>query len=95
MKLNDRIEIDCKFNDKLEIHWLDIVDDPRWLTYEEAMSVPIEVYCKSVGYFFHQDETFVWLSSTIGRKKKAERSRVIIPKGTITEYKILQVRRKK
>ena len=84
-----------KLNDRIEIHWTDVVEDPRWMTPEEAGQVPPESQCRTIGYFLKESEDAIWISSMIGPRKASSRSSIFIPKGMITKMRILQVRRKK
>ena len=86
-----------KKNQRLEIEWLDVHTNATWLSEAEARSVPPEVYCKTIGYFLQEDDTFIWLSSMVStRQRKGERDRIIIPKGMITKTrKLTPLRRTK
>ena len=84
-----------KLNERLIINWLDVVHNSSWMSYEEAIKVPPEVYCKTIGHFLSQDETFIWLSSSIGRKRKGEVDQIIIPKGMIQKIRRLAIKKEK
>jgi len=87
--------MEYKFNERLEVEWLDVVDDPDWVEFKEAGKIPAETYCRSIGYFLKQNDRFLWISPTIGRKRKGSRSVIIIPKGTIQKVRSLAVKRTK
>ena len=84
-----------KLNERIEIEWLDIVDDSSWVEYTDAVKVPTDVYCKSVGYFLKENDQFIWLSPTIGRNRRGSRSFIIIPKGTVQKIRKLVIKRKR
>ena len=88
-------EMAYKFNERIEIEWLDVVEDPSWMTMEEATKVPTDVYCRAIGYFLKEDDNFIWISTTIGRRRKSTRSRTIIPKGMIQKIRRLSVKKEK
>ena len=80
-----------KKNQRLEIEWLDVVDNSEWQSEEEACKVDSETYCKTIGYFLKETELFIWLSWSISaRKRKGERSTSMIPKGVITKIRELK-----
>lgn len=84
-----------KLNERLEVLWLDVVEDSSWVSYEDACKVPSAVHCRTVGYFLKQDDIFIWISSTIGRNRKGERSSTIIPKGMIQKIRRLGIKKEK
>ncbi len=84
-----------KLNERLEVLWLDVVEDSSWVEFEEACKVPTEVYCKTIGYYLADDELFIWISSTIGRKRKGLRSSTTIPKGMIQKIRRLGIKKEK
>ena len=70
---------------KLEVEWLDTVEDSSWQSDEKARERP-DADCLSVGYFLKKDKEFLYLSSTV---TKGERSSLAIPTGTIKDIYIL------
>lgn len=73
-----------KFNQKLEVFWMDIVEDPAWIDAEEMDKRP-EADCMTLGYYHHHDKEFLYLSHTVSGK---ERSKTTIPLGTIKKILI-------
>ena len=57
-------------NERLEIDWLDVVDDPNWRDESDTGKIPSEAYSRSVGYFFKEDNVAIWLSPSINHRKK-------------------------
>ena len=89
------MEYNFKRNDRIEIDWLDIVDDPEWSDDTPDMKIPSEAYSRSIGYFYKQSHLAIWLSASINhRKKKGQRSTQFIPKGTIQKIRKLVIQRK-
>lgn len=76
-----------KLNDKVEVRWLDIVADSRWLDYDDAKTMPATV-CSTVGYFCNISDGCLRLSCSIN--EDGQRDLVIIPVGTI--YKISRLK---
>ncbi|MCK5017560.1 MAG: hypothetical protein KAS32_10875 [Candidatus Peribacteraceae bacterium] len=84
-----------KKNERLEVDWLDVVDDPAWMDESKETKIPPESYCRSMGYFYKQDDVGLWLSPSINhRKSRGQRSTVFIPKGMITKIRKLAIKRK-
>jgi len=84
-----------KRNERLEIDWLDVVDDPAWTDDSKETKIPPEAYCRSIGYFYKEDDIGIWLSPSINhRKKRGQRSTTFIPKGMIQKIRRLQIKRK-
>ena len=73
-------------NQRLEVTWVDIVQDPEWL---EEKSIDDEVCptCSTVGYFYKQTNDFLYLSSTISG---SQRDITIIPVGCVKKIRSLR-----
>ncbi len=85
-----------KKNTRIEVEWDDTLEDPSWMTEEEAGKIPSELHVKTAGYFLKEDDKYLWLSSMISAKRRrGNRSSTIIPKGTITKIRILKPERRK
>ena len=80
-------------NDLIEIEWVDAHDTSDWLTEEEAKKRPPEIDCKSVGYYLRRDKELIYISSSIGKMKKGERDRKVIPRGMIKRIRKLYRRK--
>lgn len=80
-------------NDLIEIEWIDAYDNPAWLSEAEARKEPPEVHSKSVGYYLRRTKDLIFISASIGKTKKCDRDRRVIPRGTIK--KITRLYRRK
>ena len=74
-----------KFNDLLEVTWLDITDNNTWLTPYTAMRTSA-CLCKSLGYFLNRDEEVLRISATI-QVEDGDRGVITIPWGCIKSIK--------
>ena len=74
-----------KYNEIIEIDWLDIVDENSWLKPEKALRFPA-CPCRSVGYFLNRDEIVLRVSSTI-QTKDADRGVLVIPWGCVQKIR--------
>ena len=68
-----------KLNQRLEIEWLDVVQDPEWQT-QETMGQEPDCICFTAGYYYKHDKQYLWLSHTISGK---DRDKTTIPIGSI------------
>ena len=73
-----------KFNQKLEVFWIDTVEDSAW-TGTNGMKKRPDADCMTLGYYHHHDKEFLYLSHTVSGK---DRSKTTIPLGTIKKVKI-------
>ena len=78
-----------KFNDKVEIHWIDTVSDTRWLVVEDATRRFRRTDCYTIGYFTKQDKEFIWVSHSIGKYDGSTRDVTMIPQGCIKKIRKL------
>jgi len=74
-------------NQIIEIYWVDIQHENKWLKEEEAQKFPLPE-CYTVGYFLNQDEDVVRISPFLGIDK--ERDVAIFPRGVIKEIKVIR-----
>lgn len=75
-------------NDLIEIKWVDIVTESKWLSEQKAAEF-LPVPCKCVGYFLNETEDVIRLSHTIGLEEKGERDITVIPKGVVKNIRRL------
>ena len=68
-----------KRNKRIEVFWLDTVQDPRWQSESEVNKEP-DALCCTLGYYHHHDKRFLYMSHTIASK---ERDKTTIPLGCI------------
>lgn len=73
-------------NSRLEILWVDTVEDPNWLSTQKAGERP-KADCKTLGYFLKTDKEFIYISGTVSN---GERNVQTIPIGAIKDIKILR-----
>jgi hypothetical protein len=73
-----------KFNERLLVEWVDMVEDPKWTSESEMMERP-EADCATLGFFHHVDKEFLYLSNTVSGP---DRTKSTIPLGTITKIRI-------
>ena len=73
-------------NQRIEVDWVDIVQDPEWL---EEKSIDDEEcpLCSSVGYYYKHTKDFLYLSSTISG---SQRDITIIPRGCVKKIRSLR-----
>lgn len=83
-----------RLNDRLEIEFSDPCHDVEWKAFEKVIKSPPDAKCKVIGYYYGEDEKFVYLSSMITRtQKKGERDKIAIPKGIVEKIRILKPER--
>ena len=82
-----------QLNQRLEVEFDDIHVDSSWLEYEDAMKVPTGTKCRCVGYYLTENDNFLIMSSMIDNRKKGNRDRHTIPKGTIRKIRKLKIER--
>ena len=83
-----------KKNDRLEIDWLDVVDENSWMDSNMHTHTPPEAYCRSIGYFYKESDIGIWISPSINHlKQDGQRSEVFIPKGMIQKIKRLRLKK--
>jgi hypothetical protein len=75
-----------KLNQILEVIWLDIVEDPSWLSEEAAGKRP-KCECSTVGYYLKHDKEFLYVSGSIMEK---DRNVTTIPLGVIKKVSVLR-----
>ena len=75
-----------KFNQILEVLWVDIVEDSAWLSEEQAGKKP-KCECSTVGYYLKHDDEFLYISGSVLNK---ERNITTIPLGVIHKCTILR-----
>ena len=68
-----------KRNQKLEVFWLDTVQDPKWQT-KESMEKEPDALCTTIGYYYKHDKQYVYLSHTLSGH---DRDKTTIPLGAI------------
>lgn len=68
-----------KLNQRLEVCWLDTVQDPKWQTQEQMEKEP-DSLCVTLGYYYKHDKQYLYLSHTISGK---DRDKTTIPLGVI------------
>lgn len=73
-----------KFNQKLEVQWIDMVEDPAW-TGANGMEKRPDADCMTLGYYYGHSKEFLFISHTISGK---ERSKTSIPLGVIKKIRI-------
>lgn len=76
-----------KYNDIVEIIWLDAVSDSSW-RHEEKVERDVPVVCYSVGYFVVQNKTAIVVSPDWNNSK--ERSSTLVPLGMIKKIRKLK-----
>ena len=79
----------CKVGTIVQVHWLDIVQDPAWMSMEAACKKPDDDKVITVGYFNKIDKTYLYLSTTVMTDR---RDRMTIPLGCITKIEYLGVK---
>ena len=68
-----------KRNQRIEVYWLDTIQDPKWQSEHEMEKEP-DALCATIGYYYKHDKQFLYLSHTISGK---DRDKTTIPLGTI------------
>jgi len=63
------------------VYWIDIHQDPRWKSNEEAEKRP-EIDCATVGFFTKKDKEAIYLSHTVSA---SERDQTVIPLGVVSK----------
>ena len=77
-----------KFGDRVTITWTDACTMDGWKSVSEAIKIPDEVFCKTLGYFLNQTKDFITIAHTIGLSSKNDVTGVLhIPKAWITKIK--------
>jgi len=75
-----------KQNQRIEVLWLDTVQDSRWQSKEQMDSSP-EGLCATIGYYYKHDKEYLYMSHTISGK---DRDKTAIPLGTIKKVRIVK-----
>ena len=70
-------------NDKIEVVWKDIVSASQWLTEAQRENIN-PALCRTMGYFFNEDESCVRISPTIN-ETDGDGDIIAIVKGCIVE----------
>jgi hypothetical protein len=68
-----------KKNQRLEVYWLDTVQDPKWQT-KEGMEKEPDALCLTIGYYYKHDKQYLYISHTISGR---DRDKTTIPLGAI------------
>jgi len=76
-----------KFNDIVEVIWLDATSDSGWRN-EEKVKKDAPAVCHSVGYFSSQSQTALIISPD--RNSLKDRSSVVIPLGMLKKVRKLK-----
>ena len=80
-----------KLNQLLEVEWVDIIQDPSWLTKEKAGEKP-KCLAKTLGYYLKHDKEYLYISSTL---MDTDRDVTTIPLGVVKKTTILQKKERK
>ena len=75
-----------KTDQRIEVFWLDTVQDPKWQSKESMNKVP-DALCVTLGYFYKYDKEYLYMSHTISGK---ERDKTTIPLGSIKKIQIVK-----
>lgn len=76
------------FGDKITIVWIDACEVTGWKSFSDAIKIPNEVFCHTVGYFLNQTKDFITVASTIGLSEKNDVTGIFhIPKAWIIKIK--------
>jgi hypothetical protein len=78
-----------KKNEMILVTWIDAYQSCEWMTEEDAMKRPPEVDCRTIGFFFAEDDMFLRISHSIGAEG-CMRDLNIIPKGMIQKVRRLR-----
>jgi len=78
-----------KLNDIVEVEWDDVVTHSQWLSEEKAVK-EMPCVCRSLGYFFNQDDKALRLSCTVQSGDNPERDLTVIPQGAIIKIRKLK-----
>jgi len=75
------MKIDKKFGQKISIDWIDAYSSEGWLSVEQTMEIPNEVYCFTTGWYVGEVDGFVIITHTKGKTKDNDiMGRLLIPK---------------
>ena len=50
IKTKEKMKIKKKFKDKIFIEWIDACEVAGWKSFNDAIKIPEEVYCKTNGF---------------------------------------------
>ena len=75
-----------KKNQRLEIDWIDVIQNSNWMTEAEASQRP-KCDCQTIGYYLKHDKELLYISSTISNFN--DRDKMTIPLGCIKKVKEL------
>jgi hypothetical protein len=65
------MKIDKKFGDKIYVEWNDAYSsDNSWVSFENAIEIPEEVFCKTSGFFVHKTKDYLIIANTVGNTKE-------------------------
>jgi hypothetical protein len=79
-------KINLSKNDRIEIKWVDIVQQSSWSEEDEAAKKEVAM-CTTLGYFLNRNQHVIRLSSTLAAD--GDRDITVIPKGCVKEiYKL-------
>ena len=56
-------------NQRIEIDWIDTVQDPSWKSEEKARQRP-DCDCITIGYYLKHDKELLYVSQTISGKQR-------------------------
>ena len=73
-------------NKKIEVDWVDIIQDPEWLE-ESKIDAEVCPLCHSLGYYYKHTKDFLYISSTISG---SQRDVTIIPIGCVRKIRSLR-----
>lgn len=59
-----------KFGDRITITWQDACEMSGWRTVSDAIKIPDEIFCRTIGYFINQTKDFITIAHTIGLSDK-------------------------
>ena len=76
-----------KKNQKIEVDWIDTVQNSAWMSETKAAERPDDADCQTIGYYYKHDREFLYLSHTISHK---ERDKTTIPLGCIKRTRIVK-----
>lgn len=66
------MKINKKFGDAITVEWVDACERSGWLSYEDAIKVPDEIYVTTRGHYLHHTKDFLTIAASIGKSKKNE-----------------------
>ena len=80
-------DIKLNTNTRIEVLWLDTVEEPEWKENAHATDPPIDAMCKTIGYYTGRDKNFLYVSGTISNTARNQTS---IPLGMIQMVRSLR-----